>query len=47
MEGDGYMRDLRNRMICAYRVVITTAISGVGLLGLHSEKSTVVHNWLR
>ena len=27
--------------------VVTTSISSVGLLGLHAEKFTIVHNCLR
>jgi len=38
-------RDLRNCMICTYRLVVTVAISGVDFLGLHAGKSVTVHNY--
>ena len=45
MEADEYGHDLRNCTICTCILVVTAAISGTGLLGLHAEKSTTVHNY--
>jgi len=47
MEADGYRRDPCHHTIFTCRFIVMDVITDVALLGLHSGKSTIVHNCLR